>query len=142
MPDAVSPTSMTISAAAPRTSAPWSSTAPFRSTVRGSEGIRIRTRCSRGVRTPARLWPPAVVGPALEKVRADPAGQEVVVLEDALMQRDGGFHSLDNSHFQGSLHAPYGFQPVPSVGDDFCYERVVVGCNHIVSIRGGINMHP
>src|SRR5438093_3533823 len=42
MPDAASPTSMTISQVAPRTSAHSSWIAPFRSTVRGGEGIRCR----------------------------------------------------------------------------------------------------
>src|SRR5438128_1484290 len=42
MPDAASPTSMTISQVAPRTSAHSSWIAPFRSTVRGGEAIRCR----------------------------------------------------------------------------------------------------
>lgn len=62
--------------------------------------------------------------------RRDVAFLEVGVVEDAAVERDGGFDAFDDEFVEGAAHAGHAFLPVAAVGNQFCDHRVVVRRDH------------
>src|SRR5690242_19701399 len=75
-----------------------------------------------------------------EKSGIDAAGGELGMRQDAVVERDGRIDSLDDEYIQSPLHSGDGFSASGAVRDQFRGERIVVGRNDAVMVRGGV--HP
>src|ERR1700674_1267063 len=70
---------------------------------------------------------------------AQSAGDEIRIGDDAQVQRNAGFDSLDHRHLESAAHSGYRFLTVAPVDDDFGNHRVVVRCDRALGVRKGLD---
>ena len=78
---------------------------------------------------------------ALDEVSVQAAGEEIRVLDNPLVQRDGGVDSFDYEHVQSTRHAGNGFLPRIAPCYQLGYQGIVEGCYYAVGISRSIYAH-
>ncbi len=78
---------------------------------------------------------------ALHEACVEVAFAEAGVLEDFLVEGDGGLDALHNELAERALHLRNRFGPVAAVDDQLGDERVVIGRNHAFGVLRRIDAH-
>ncbi len=61
----------------------------------------------------------AIAIPLLKEMSVNAAGSKILIVQNALVQRDCGLNSFNNRHIKRAFHPVDGFLPIPAVGDYF-----------------------
>src|SRR5437773_204946 len=78
-------------------------------------------------------------GEAFHEVRAELAGDEVLVRENPEVHRDAGLDAVDDRHLEDAAHARDRFLPVASMDDDLGDHRVVIRRHGALGVREGLD---
>jgi len=72
-------------------------------------------------------------------MRVELARDKCRIVQDALVERDRGLDAFDDEAFERALHPSDGFGAIFAMRDQLRDQRVVIGRNYAVGVRGGVD---